>query len=195
MKILLVIVASLGFSFVTQAQCEEKIFGKQLEKGMFIHCDPGRADKTRYVAEILSVNGTDFSCRFLHSNAVYQFRDFKRKENGSPATMQAVVKSSKGGGYAEGAVFTMNAYMVDPDACNLSGATESQPYDIIATFKADKKRYLGRMKATSTGYTIQFAHTQSVYTVDKNFKVTGVNGGGYIVGSQMEVVHARTLQF
>lgn len=192
MKILSAIVIFLGLSITCHAQCEEKIFGKQLQKGMFIH---GSAGKTKYVAEILSVNGTEFSCRFIHSNSVYQFTDFKRAENGSPATMQAVVKSSKGGGYSAGTVFIINAYMVDPDACDLTGASEKQPYDIIATFKADKKRFLGRMMATSTGYIIKFAHSNSVYTVDKNLKVTGVEGGGYIVGSQMEIVHARVLQF
>lgn len=195
MRSLLIVIACLGFYLAGMSQCEEKIFGKQLQKGMFIHCNAGGTDKKRYVAEVVSVNGTEFSCRFLHSNAVYQFKDFKKKENGSPATMQATVKSSKGGGYAAGTVFTMNVYMTDPDACDLSGATESNPYDIIATFKADNKRYLGRMMATSNGYTIQFAHTESVYTVDKNFKVTGVNGGGYLVGSQLSIVHARTLQF
>lgn len=85
--------------------------------------------------------------------------------------------------------------MPDPVACDLSGATESNPYDVIATFKADSKSFLGRMMKTTKGYTIKFAHTKSVYTVDANFKVLTVIGGGYSVGSQVKVVHARILKF
>lgn len=195
MRTLITIITLLGLTAVCHAQCEDKISGRQLQKGMFIYCDPADAVEKRYVAEILTVSGTDFSCRFLHSNSVYQFTDFKRAANGTPATMQACVKSSKGGGFAQGAIFIMNVYMQDPDVCDLSGTSQSDPYEIIATFKADNKRYLGRIISTTNGYLIKFDHSNSMYTVDKNFKVIAVKNGGYIIGSQLSVVHARTLQF
>ncbi|RZS63924.1 hypothetical protein [Pseudobacter ginsenosidimutans] len=195
MKILLTIVALMGWTLVTQAQCEERISGRQLEKGMFVLCTPQLEGNTVYVAEVLSVNGTDFSCRFLHSNSVYQLTDFKTADKGSAAIMQAAVRSSKGGGYKAGSVFIINVYMADPAPCDLSTAPLKNQYVVIATFKADNKRYLGKMMPVSGGYDIQFKHSQSVYTVDKKFTVTKVVKGGYIVGSQMELVHARLLEF
>ena len=70
MKTLLTAIAFLSLSFAGHAQCPENIAGKQLQKGMFVFCDPGTTDGKNYVAEVNSVNGTDFSCRFLHSNSV-----------------------------------------------------------------------------------------------------------------------------
>jgi hypothetical protein len=195
MRILLTIAAYLSMCFVCHAQCEENISGQQMQKGMFLFCDPGAIEAKKYVAEVVSVNGNSFSCRFLHSNSVYQFTDFKRAADGPATRMQATVQSNKGGGYVAGTIFKINVFMPDPVACDLSGATGNTAYDVIATFKADGKSFLGRIQKNSKGYTIKFAHTQSVYTVDNNFKVLTVTGGGYSVGSQMKVVHARILAF
>ena len=185
----------MGWTLIAQAQCEERISGRQLEKGMFVLCTPEAAGSQSYVAEVLSVNGTDFTCRFLHSNTTYQLTDFRRAGKGSAATMQATVRSSKGGAFQTGSVFIVNVYMADPDPCDISTAPLKNQYVVIATFIADKKRYMGKIMPVSGGYEIQFQHSKSVYTVDKKFKVTKVVKGGYLVGSQLELVHARLLEF
>jgi hypothetical protein len=195
MRILLTVVVYLSMCFVCHAQCEETISGKQMQKGMFLYCDPGTIEAKKYVAEVISVNGNSFSCRFLHSNSVYQFTDFKRTDDGPATRMQATVQANKGGGYVAGTIFKINVFMPDPVVCDLSGATGNTAYDVIATFRADSKSFLGRIMKSSKGYTIKFAHTQSIYTVDNNFKVLTVTGGGYSVGSQVKVVHARILSF
>lgn len=195
MRVLLTIITFLYLSVAGLAQCEDKIAGKTMQKGMFIFCNLGTKDGKNYAAEVLSVNGTNFSCRFLHSQSVYQFTDFKRADKGTAATMQAVVKSSVGGGYKQGQLFIMNVLMPDPEACDLSGATRRKPYEVIVTFKADNKRYLGWIMVEDDMYTIQMAHTNSIYIADKNFKVIKVGRGGYAVGSQLSVAHARTLVF
>ena len=193
MKKLLAILLFTGISFAGMAQCEEYITGQTLQKGMFIFA--GQSNN-RYVAEILSANGTDFTCRFLHSNSVYEFTDFKKKPEGTNAQMLATVKSNKGGGYAPGNVFFMNVYMRDPDACDLKTVTLEAPTDVIATFAADNKSYLGRMgkNKNGTGYSIKFSHSNSKYELDNNFIVTSI-GGAYKKGSQLKVIHARTLNF
>lgn len=195
MKILTIAVLLIYSSISGYSQCSNFISGQKLQKGMFIRSDPQTIDKKVYTAEILTVNGTDFTCRYLHSNSLYSFTDFKKADGGSNATMQATVKSSKGGGFQSGTQFKMNIYMADPDRCQLADATDKNPYFIIATFLADRKSYLGQIAAEKDGYVIHFFHSKSKYWTDRNFKVTHVEGGGYLVGSQMNVVHARTLQF
>ena len=195
MKTLLITIALIYLSAACNAQCPDFITNKKLEKGMFIYTDPGTTAGTKYVAQILSVNGSDFTCRFLHSNSTYSFTDFKKAAVGSSATMQATVKSSKGGGFLPGTIFKMNVYMADPDRCDVTDASEAQPYFVIGTFIADNKSYLGRLAPEEEGYKIAFFHSKNLYILDEKFKVKKVNGGGYNVGSQLVIVHARTLQF
>ena len=193
MKNLLIFILFSVLHFVGIAQCENEIFGKNVEIGMFLHTHPVDQVDKNYVAEVTYVNGDKFSCRFLHSNSIYEFENLKIKPGGS-ATMLATVKSSKGGRYAAGTVFSLNFFMADPDDCDLSGSTEKKPYTIIVRFQ-DNKSYLGRGAKTDSGYTIQFGHTNSKYYTDKDFKVLSTQGGGYAIGSQMKVVHARVLRF
>lgn len=194
MQKLIIILFFLGISFGINAQCPESISNVEMQKGMFIFCVEKNFDNTKYVAEILSVNGKDFSCRFLHSNSLYQFTDVRKEKNESNAKIFATVKSNTGGAYKAGSVFIMNVYMADPDPCDLD-SEPNRAFYVIATFAIDKKSYIGRCQANSNGYTIRFGHSKSVYTFDKSFKVLTVKGGGYAVGNKVKVVHARNLEF
>jgi hypothetical protein len=194
MKALVIILLMLCLTGISSAQCKENIAGKQIEKGMYIHATATPEGKW-YAAQVLTVNGTAFTCRFLHSNSVYEFVDFKKAPDAPATRMQATVKSSKGGGFAAGTVFRVNVFMVDPEPCDFATMTKGKIYDVLATFVADNKTYLARMMPGKENYTIRFSHTDSEYTTDKNFKVLTVKGGGYKVGSKMNVVHARILEF
>jgi|GEM_PF-5168106 len=195
MKRTLVFAMLLTVSLASQAQCNENITGQKMQKGMYIYTYPVSAEDKKYVAEILSVDATGFSCRFLHSNTVYQFNDFRRSDDGPATRMQATVRSSRGGAFQTGTVFKMNVFMADPEPCDLAKTEEGSFYDIIATFAADNKTYLARIGMEGEKYMIRFAHSNADYTTDKNFKVLAVKGGGYKVGSQIKVKHARILQF
>jgi hypothetical protein len=182
-------------SLTSWAQCKESITGQQIRKGMYISARLG-ADQKEYSAEVLSANGANFSCRFLHSNSVYQFGDLKRSADGPVTRGQATVKSSKGGSFPAGTVFIVNVFMLDPEPCALSTAPVTGTfYDVFATFAADNKTYLARMRKNAAGYTIFFVHSSAYYTTDENFKVLTVKDGGYKVGSAISVKHARILQF
>ncbi|MCG2618138.1 hypothetical protein LZZ85_27795 [Terrimonas sp. NA20] len=195
MKAIIVIVMLAFVSLPSWAQCKENITGQQMKKGMYISTRLGQ-DAKEYAAEILSADGTSFSCRFLHSSSVYQFVDFKRASDGPVTRMQATVKSSKGGGFAAGTVFIVNTFMLDPEPCDLATApVTGKFYDVFATFAADGKTYLARIRKNAAGYTVFFVHSSAQYTTDENFKVLTVKGGGYKVGSTMVVKHARILQF
>ncbi len=196
MKAVIFITMLALVSVCSQAQCKENITGQQIKKGMYISARTS-ANSKDYIAEVLSVDGTSFSCRFLHSNSVYEFVDFKRAADGPATRMQATVKSSKGGSFAAGTVFPrVNFFMVDPEPCDLTALPAGGPfYDVLATFVADSKTYLARLQKTATGYKVNFVHSYALYTTDNNFKVLTVKGGGYKVGSQLIVKHARILQF
>lgn len=185
----------LFVSLAARAQCKENITGQQIQKGMYILANPGATDGKRYAAEVLSASGAGFSCRFLHSNSVYQFIDFKRANDGPDTRMQATVESSRGGGFLPGTIFKINVFMKDPEPCDLAAATVGTFYDVIATFVADEKTYLARLRVDAEKYTIRFAHSNAEYTTDKSFKVLSVKNGGYKAGSRMRVSHARILQF
>jgi len=195
MKIIIAIATIISASLASQAQCKENITGQQMQKGMYISANPGTTDGKRYAAELLSVDGTSFSCRFLHSNSVYEFVDFRRANDGPNTRMLATVESSKGGGFLRGTVFKINVFMLDPEPCDLAQTPVGAFYDLFATFVADSKTYLARMRVDPDGYTIRFIHSGSEYTTDKNFKVLTVKGGGYKVGSQIKVKHARILEY
>ncbi len=193
MKNLLTFTLFFVFHFVGIAQCEEEIYGRNVEIGMFAFGGPIDNTDKQYVAEISSVNGDKFTCRFLHSNSIYEFENLKRNP-GTTSGMLATVKSNKGGSYAAGTVFVFGFYMVDPDHCDLSSLTTRQVCYIMACFQ-DNKCYFGMMLKTDNGYSIQFLHTNNVYNTDLNFKVLSTEGGGYAIGSQMLVIHARHVNF
>ncbi|WP_165601784.1 cupin domain-containing protein [Chryseobacterium sp. CBo1] len=99
MKTLLILIAFFNLSMVCKAQCQEKIEGVQLQKGMLMYTNPNimLGDSRTFVAEIISVNGFEFTCRFLHSNSVYYFKNLKLAGGFSDTLMQATVVKSKGG--------------------------------------------------------------------------------------------------
>lgn len=197
MKTFLIIIAFFNLSMVCKAQCQEKIEGVQLQKGMLMYTNPNimLGDSRTFVAEIISVNGFEFTCRFLHSNSVYYFKNLKLAGGFSDTLMQATVVKSKGGSFQEGHLFDFNIYMKDPEQCNLSTATEKTPLMTVVTFLADNKSYLANVSKIKTGYLLGFLHSKSIYEVDENFKVTKVTGGGYAVGSKIKIEHARLLVF
>lgn len=194
MKNLLIFILISSLHFVSIGQCKKEIYDQRLEENMFFICSPIEKATKTYVAEVTAVSGDNFSCRFLHSNSIYEFIDLNVSSTASTSLMNATVKSNIGGIYATGTIFTGNIYMADPEDCNLSETDKGNPYFIIATFQ-DEKSYLGMVVKVDNGYSFRFAHTNSVYNTDENFKVLSTQGGGYAIGSQMKVVHARRLNF
>lgn len=197
MKTLLIIIAFLNLSMVCKAQCTEKIEGVKLQKGMFLITSKifSENDEKQYVAEVLTVNGSEFTCRFIHSNSIYHFKDFKQASNASKTLMQAAVVKNKGGVYNDGFIFSFNVYMNDPELCDLSSATETNPLVCIVTFQADNKMYLANMAKINGIYKMFFPHSKSTYEANEHFKVTKVKGGGYSIGSKIKIEHARLLVF
>jgi hypothetical protein len=195
MKRLLVILFFIGLSKIGFTQCNETIMDRTMQPGMFIFGNIDNDPTKKYVAQVLTVNGSSFTCRFLHSNSIYQFTGFRIKSPASRSLMMATVQSSKGGGYKAGTVFSLNVYMVDPEPCDISTVGYKDPYKIIATFVADNKSYFGQILKTPNGYKIYFLHSGATYYTDNNFKVIKTDKGGYVVGSAIKVEHARRLEF
>lgn len=148
-----------------------------------------------YVAEVFKTTGNQVSCRFLHSNSVYYFKNLKLAGGYRDTLMQATVVKSKGGFFQEGHLFDFNISMKDPEQYNLSTATEKTPLMTVATFLADNKSYLANVAKIKTAYLMGFLHSKRRYEVDENLKVTNVTGGGYAVGSKIQLVHTRLLIF
>ena len=176
MKKLIIIIFCLSIAFVSGAQCAAFIEGKEMQKGMYILCSNEGVENKKYVAQILLADGKSFTCRFLHSNSLYQFVDVRNVNNESKSLLQATVKSNVGGGFGAGTIFVLNVYMPDPDLCDLGNANTDKVLTIIATFNTDKKSYLGNMKVTNDGYKIFFAHSKSIYTLNKSYKVISQKG-------------------
>ena len=142
MKKLIIIIFCLSIAFAGSAQCDEFIEGKEMQKGMYILSSNEGVENKKYVAQILSVDGKSFTCRFLHSNSLYQFVDVRNVNSESKSLLQATVKSNVGGGFGAGTIFVLNVYMPDPDLCDLGNATSDKVLSIIATFNTDKKSYV-----------------------------------------------------
>lgn len=193
-QLLFTIFLAVGASGFVSAECEEYISGRDIQKGMLVKAAPVSVQpEVIYVAEITSVSGDAFSCRFLHSNTTYDFVDRKLVPGNSKSRLRATVKANRGGKFRAGEQFHFNVFMKDPAACNWEEVGRGQ-LTIIATF-GDGKSYLGLLRQTDDGYLVYFLHSKSLYTIDRRGRILSVRGGGYAVGGSVKVVHARLLTF
>lgn len=154
----------------------------QLEPGVMIQGHFNHESK-EYVAEVISVQGKDFTCRFVHSSSVYTF--LWKPTTGEPTSTigkhEAVVGETKGGAYAKGTPFAFKAFVKEKSGCHYGTSTAYPGNLVIVTFK-DGKSFLGDATKTGTNCKIVFLHSGSVYTFDDN-EVVIKSGGSYPNGS------------
>ena len=164
----------------------------QLKPGMLLEGFFNEEEKT-YVAEILSVNGKDFTCRFVHSSSVY---NFSWKPTVGDATMtigrhEAAVGSSAGGKYAPGTRFRFYVFARTSECDLPASAPEDGEETVIVKF-ADEKSFLGKAGKSGSGLRITFNHSGSVYEFDAKGVVTR-SGGGYLKGSKASIFCTRSV--
>lgn len=126
--------------------------------------------KNLFVAEVTEVNGTEFSCRFVHSNSKYVFKNYKS----TPEMKTADVKSTDKGVFKQGTSFMFWVYTPTQDC----GAV------LKVTFK-DGKSYLADSFSSGDNYELKFTHSGSKYIVSKD-QVILSSGGTYKKGETVK---------
>lgn len=178
----------LSFSLLTVAA--------QLGPGTMIRGHFNNESK-QYVAEVISAQGKDFTCRFVHSSSVYTFlwRPTTGDPTGTIGKHEAVVGDTKTGAYAKGTPFVFNAFVKSNSSCHYGTSTAYPGNVVIVTFK-DGRSFLGEATKTGKNCRIVFWHSGNAYTFDDN-EVVIKSGGSYPNGSAAEiscvesVTHAR----
>lgn len=136
-----------------------------------------------FVASVISSDGKNFTCRFVHSNAIYIFA--------SNASGEATVLSNQGGKYPTDSKFTFVEYNISDDTygCIIN---RTQAHEIIAKFD-DGQSYLGYAGdyKTDGSFTVGFWHSHSTYKFDKNGVVLSQSGGSYSKGSIAKIFCAE----
>ncbi|MCP9751369.1 hypothetical protein [Ferruginibacter sp. HRS2-29] len=154
-----------------------------LKPGMLIAGQFDNNTKTIFVAAVTSVNGKQFTCRFVQSNVEYVFTSNEEGEG--------TVVSSKGGKYAKGTKFLFVEYQISDDTygCLIS---RKENTEVIARFP-DNKSYLGTIYSFNEegGFTVMFTHSLSVYDFDKNGVVVSQKGGAYPKGTPAKIFCAE----
>lgn len=154
-----------------------------LKPGMLIAGQFDNNPSTIFVASVISVNGKQFTCRFVQSNAEYVFS--------SDGEGIGIVVSNKGGKYPKGKTFVFVEYSISDDTygCILS---KNESSSVIAKFP-DGKSYLGGIYAFNAegGFKILFLHSGSVYDFDKNGVVVAQKGGAYKNGTVVKIFCAE----
>lgn len=158
----------------------------QLQPGVIIEGHFNKEEKT-YVAEVISVNGKDFTCRFVHSSSEYTF--LWRRTTGEPTSTigkhEAVVGEVKGGNYPKGTPFAFQAFVSTLSGCHY-GEAEAYPGNVVIVKFSDGKRFLGDAAKTGKNYSIRFRHSGSVYIFNDS-DVVIKSGGAYKAGSKTEI--------
>lgn len=192
-KVTLFILLSIAFAGYVTAQ---------VKTGDFIRVSFGDEQKI-YTAEISSVTGTSFSCRFLHTQSTYVFKNLREGETIYDFT--AVVESTKGGGYQKGtnALF----YIYRPDykkevtSSNYNDYLEKNKHsngqaNIIAKFP-DGLKYMANIKksitADNTIVSVFFTHTSSVYTINIADGKVVESGGAYKKGTKVQFFECQRI--
>ena|SRR6218665_1044691 len=123
-----------------------------------------------YVAEVTAVNGSEFTCRFVHSGSVYQFKNF----NGQIDNSTAEVRSTEKGIFKkEGTKFYFSIYTPTNESCNY--------------FKvkfADGKSYFAQATSVGNNYQLLFFHSGSKYLITPEGIIIQ-SGGSYRKGQKV----------
>lgn len=165
----------------------------QIKTGDFIRVSFS-TEKTIYTAEVFSVTGTSFSCRFLHSQSTYTFKNLSEGETIYDFT--AAVESTKGGAYKKGTNALFYIYRPDYKAAvtssNYNAYLEKNKRlngqaNIIVKFPDDLK-YMAFVKTPVTAdnsvVSVFFTHTSSVYTINIADGKVVQSGGAYKSGTK-----------
>ncbi|MFC4213006.1 hypothetical protein ACFOWA_17555 [Pedobacter lithocola] len=180
-----------GAKNVAKGQCETTIGKPALQTNMMIWGAFETDKKSRpYVAEIINVNGNTLKCKFVHTNSIYTMQLIKKDNQGSVTSFSAKVTGTVGGKFSTGNIFTFIAYSPEPDGCDLEAKMDYTNLDAIAVFP-DGKLFYGILSKKDGKYIMTFAHSGSVYTFDKSWKVTKQVGGSYKVGTLVTTVYAK----
>lgn len=177
--------------------CLITVLHAQLQKNDFIKVVSVNGTAVNYVAEVTNISGNAFHCNFSHSGSTYSF------ENVTPSSefrFTATVNTSKGA-YKKGDVFEFNVnrpnYATLLTQSNINSYLSNELYwftdhiRVVVKFP-DGKRYLaGCNKMADGNLQVQFFHSGSFYSVDPTtMKVTKTQGGGYLVGTKMQMFPA-----
>lgn len=173
------------------------ILHAQLQKNDFIKVVSVNGTAVNYVAEITNISGNAFHCNFSHSGSTYSF------ENVTPSSefrFTATVKTSTGA-YRKGDVFEFNVnrpnYAALLSQSNINDYLSNSLYwftdhiRVVVKFPDGKKYLAGCNKMPDGNLQVQFFHSNSFYTVNPTtMKVTKTQGGGYLVGTKMQMFPA-----
>jgi hypothetical protein len=180
----------LSFYEYSSGQCTVSISKQNLESGMLLE-GVFENDATVYVAEILSVAGNVFTCRFVHSNSVYKFNYIKtnKVEDGNSFSSAKVV-SSINGKFVAGKTFDFAVFLPDPNGCNLNAGSDFGPVNIVTTFP-DGKPFVGRLTKVKNNYNVTYLHSNNKYIFDSNWIVKSRVKGSYKVGTKVKAEYAK----
>lgn len=173
------------------------ILHAQLQKNDFIKVVSVNGTAVNYVAEVTNISGNAFHCNFSHSGSKYSF------ENVTPSSefrFTATVKTSTGA-YRKGDVFEFNVnrpnYAALLSQSNINDYLSNSLYwftdhiRVVVKFPDGKKYLAGCNKMPDGNLQVQFFHSNSFYTVNPTtMKVTKTQGGGYLVGTKMQMFPA-----
>lgn len=173
------------------------ILHAQLQKNDFIRVSSVNGKPFKYVAEITNISGNTFHCNFVHSGNTYSF------ENVTPSSefrFTATVKTSTGA-YRKGDVFEFNVnrpnYAALLSQSNINDYLSNSLYwftdhiRVVVKFPDGKKYLAGCNKMPDGNLQVQFFHSNSFYAVNPTtMKVTKTQGGGYLVGTKMQLFPA-----
>lgn len=124
-----------------------------------------------YVAEVISVSGTSFTCKFVHSGSVYQFKNFADQVDFSVAEVKS---TDKGIFKKEGTPFYFSTYTPATESCNY----------LKVTF-ADGKSYFAEATTVADGnYQLIFWHSGSKYLISPEGIILQ-SGGSYRKGQKV----------
>jgi len=188
-KITGIIVLVLSGIFAA-AQCPESISTSQLKPGMFV-CGTMKGESKLYVAEIITAGSKDFIAEFLHSRSAYSFDNLKQTADNK--SFQVLVESNVGGKFKKGTPFDFAAFVAHPDGCNFKMETDFGPESCISTFP-DGKSYLGFLTRKNGVLSINYLHSNSIYTFSNEWRIKTVKNGTYNVGEKVTTVFAAVVE-
>lgn len=160
----------------------------QVKTGDFLLAE-FKGDTRLYVAEVFKVSGNVVSCRFLHSQSEYVFKNLQPLDGlVSKTTVSAVVASTKNGKYKAGAKVNLDVYRPNyTTTLKSNDLKKMQPSETLVAKFEDGKNYF----ATHEGadeleiMKIEFMHTQHIYEFDTEGVIIK-SGGKYKAGGKAE---------
>ena len=145
----------------------------QLKPGMMIFGYFKNDSLKVYSAEILTVDGVEFTCRFSHSSSIYKFQITGYEPNENANLLKAQVISSIGGKYKKNDTFLYAVFETDNSTDCFATPDEGR---IVLVKFPDSKTFIAVVIEGSYAYNVQFLHSNNIYGFDKSFKIVKSTG-------------------